>query len=694
MKILKGFNKRKKYIILGFLIVILAIQITSVTNVHASLSQGELKTMKKILVDHSELFKKNDIVMAAFRHVGWSITKFLADFAGKASDLFDTCFGFVDFTTWPKVSNYINKWKVVWGAVLSLSLLATGIIIMVWNEKKPKIFVNIVLAIFVISCSTYLLSQMNKFLNTDVRKEILGTNNSSGVIYETLGTCIHDLVFLDSKYGLKNLNEKNSNGQVKARITYNKMTEEQMNEIDITQTINPDIISSNSKYIAEYEMTSYPSSFNTGKQKTDDDGGLSDHLKDEMVTKEDLKNVMSNTIKIGDRIYVAEELYDGLAWTDAFNTYYFRYTVDYLSAILTMLSLVLIYTLLSFKVIKVIYENVIKEIVAIVQSANITQNQKTIKCLQSLRDGYIVLLITLVTIKIYMLATKYVSSTMKNGQDYKGWIMIFIAFAVIEGPSFIMQLTGMDSGSSDGASKIMSAYYGLSATAGAARMATGLTRKITGGAKNIGSFIKGARRESENKTNMDEMKKATETSGKDKDKNGPEKTDSMKDKVPPKGPGNAAAGNTGKGTQKNEYKDKNKERKAGSDNRINREKGNVPPKEGQSSTTEAAKTNRSKPYKNAASSEIKAKPQGKTDAKNMSPMQAKVQNRSNSARSMDAMKKDLSGGSGAVNISSEDGSKPLGATASSYDIEDNNGNISIMQEMKQALDGPEKKGKE
>lgn len=699
--------QRKKNIIFVLLFAVLMLPVVSVINVQAAFSQDDLKVMKNVLVDHGELFKKNDIVMGAFRHVGWGITKFMANLASSAADLFDTCFGFIDFTTWPKVSNYIAKWKVVWGAVLSLSLLATGIIIMVWNEKRPKIFVNIVLAIFVISCSTYLLSEMNKFLGTDVRKEILGTNNSAGVVYETLGTNIHDLVYLDKKYGLKNLNQKTSDGAVKAAATYNNMTEKQMNEINITQVFFPDLVSSDSKFISEYEMIAYPSNFSKSSEKKEsnsNNSGLSGNLANNVVTQENLnqaKDAIPNSIKIDDTTYIAEELYDGLAWTDAFNTYYYRYTVDYFTANATMLSLVLVYVLMAFKVVKVIYENVIKEIVAIVQSANITQNQKTIKCLQSLRDGYIVLLLTLVTIKIYLLASKYISNIMPNGQEYKGWLMIFIAFAVIEGPNIIMQLTGMDAGSSDGASKIMSAYYGISAAAGMTKMATGAVRKMGGGIKNVGGRIKGAAAKAENKENMEAMKKATGKSSEGAGKEKPQQ-DNSQGKVPPKGAGNKETGN--KGSSVNE---KNAVNNGGNSNNsngrpeeMNNENAKVPPKDGQASNMD--KDNKASsdikdqsPKDNKAASDIKGKEdKGKKPVENATAGQKndmpkgvhnKAGSKSNSVKSMDAMKQELSGGGGKINIDDESANKPLEASPSSFNFETNNNNTTVMQDMKQSL---------
>lgn len=652
----KTTGKKIGYILL---FAILMLPVISLINVQAALSEDELTTMKDVLVDHNELFRKNDIVMSAFRQVGWGITKWLVGLAASAADLFDTCFGFIDFTTWGKVNTYINKYKVVWGAVMSLSLLATGIILMVWHEKRPKIFVNLVLAVFVFSSMTFMISKMNQFLGTDVRQEILGTNNSAGVVYETLGANIHDLVYLDRKYGLKNLDQKTGDGMVKAKATYDKLTKQQMNEIDINQILKPDLVTSDSKYLSEYELVAYPNNYVDALQ-----GGQNSTVPD--------------SIKVGDSVYIAQELYDGVAWTDAFNTYYFRYTVNYSTAILTLLSMIIVYFLLSFKVVKVIFENVIKEIVTLVQSANITQNQKTIKCLQALRDGYLVLLVTLVTLKVYLLATKYISTTMPNVQGYKGWIMLFIAFVVIEGPSIITQITGMDAGASDGGSKIMSAYYGMSAATSITRMAGGLTRKTASGVKHAFTKMKNGAAGNGNKESMEALKNAT---GKEKQAG----NESMK--------GKPGGGEKQKMSQmQNQGEKNNLSAQSG-------EKSNVPPKESKDSGT-GDKEN--KEFKDTAGEKQNKMPQIKNNADKVTrqpdeasgkkPGTASGKDKSQSADKMEKMKKDLSGNSMKNSLHNDNANKAMNASASSFNLEGSKS--SEMGEMNKAVNKNKTKGKE
>lgn len=624
---MKRYRKRLRNTVWILITAFILILVTGVIQTQAALSLEEMKTLKSILVDHEELFTQNNIFISGFKIVGWWFVMGLASLASSAADLYDTCFGFIDFTTWSKVNEYIDKYQVVFGAIVSLSLLCIGIILMVQHEKRPKLFINICLALLVISSSTFLLGKMNKFLSTDVRKEILGTNNTEGIVYETLGTCVHDLIYLDRKYGLKNLNQKNGNNTLKAKATYDKFTKKQAKMIDISEVLKPDFVTSDSKFITEYKITTLPA----------------DYRKDvkNMTSAEDL--VSNDMLVTDDAVYLANEVSDGVLWTDLFNTYYYRYTVDWGTAILQLFSMVLMFLFMSYKVIKLIFEITLERIVATLQSANLAQTQKTIKVLVAMRDAYIVLLMSLVTIKFYMLASKYVSSQMDAG-GFRGWIMLFIAFAVVDGPNIIQKITGHDAGMSDGMGKVMSMFYGFNAAAGTFRMATGLVgRKKKGDEAN-----KHARKNKMNKQNMDAMKKGTESASGGKTSN---KADSgNKDNVPPRD-----------GEKMNpQTEEPNNEGKMNQENKLNSQKEddkNVPPKDGGMEQ----KTKDDKAMKDMGQAN-KEKNMPKSDA-SMKDMMAQQDrgNVSDNIRSMQEMNKELSADNftGSINDVMENENKPI-----------------------------------
>lgn len=398
----------------------------------------------KILSSNPGLFHENGIVASAFRFIGWGITKGIAALADVCAGLYDTCFGFIDFTKYEPVKKFINQWKPVFIGLVCLSILLIGILLCIGWEKKPKIVINLLIAVTVVSSSTYVINTMNKFISKEVRSEILG-EQSSAVVYSTIGNNIHDLKWLNKTVGLANLNKK-TKGKKNADKVYDTFSKSQFKNLDIQEILDPE----------------------------DFEGDAGDILKNGLQSESDDKNKIT---------YSLDELYDGVAWTDLLNEFYYRYTVDYGVMWMELISLIIIYLFMSYKVIRILYEIVIHRLLAYLYSANLNNNQKILKILDSLKDSYILLLFTTVIIKFYLLATKFISGWNVSGIA-KGIILLFLAFAVIDGPNLIQKLTGADIGASDGMGKMMSLFYGGRMAASTVGAAAGAVKSGVGAVKN------------------------------------------------------------------------------------------------------------------------------------------------------------------------------------------------------------------
>lgn len=399
-----------------------------------------------ILVNNESLFESNTIWGNILRYIGWGVTKGLAAVGKAAAGLYDTCFGFVDFTTFPEVSAFIDKWKPVFIALVCLSLLLIGILLCVGWEKKPKIVINLLIAVTVATSSTWVIKEMNSFISTGIRNEILEGEGGSSVVYNIVGANIHDLVYLDNTVGLENLNKTENADKV-----YGKFTAEQFRNISINETVEPDDVSEEAEKI------------------------MANGIQSEIVDNDKVK-------------YSLDELYDGVAWTDLLNEYYYRYTVSWGAMWMELFSLAIIYLFMSYKVIRFLYEMVVHQLLAYLYAANLNNNQKILKILDSLKDSYILLLMTTVLIKFYLLACRFITSWDVSGLS-KGFILLFLAFAVIDGPNLIQRLTGTDIGASDTMGKIMMLFYGGQMLKG---VSGGLLNKASGIAGFTGRTIKGA----------------------------------------------------------------------------------------------------------------------------------------------------------------------------------------------------------
>lgn len=406
----------------------------------------EDKDVIKILSQNSELFQENGFINGAFRFIGWGITKGLAAVADVCSSLYDTCFRFIDFTNYKPIKTFINDWKDVFIALVCLSLLLIGILLCIGWEKKPKIAINLLIAVTVVSSSTYVINTLNKFISTEVRSEILGEDENNSVVYQMVGNNVHDLKWLNSTVGLSNLNKKKN-----AKKTYSTFSKSQFKNLDIQEILDPDDFEGDAEYILTYGLSS----------ESDEDE---------------------------ETTYSLDELSDGVAWTDLLNEFYYRYTVDYGVLWMELASLIIIYLFMSYKVIRIIYDIVVHRLLAYLYSANLNNNQKILKILDSLKDSYIMLLMTTVMIKFYLLATKYVSGWEITGIA-KGIILLFIAFAVVDGPNLVQKLTGSDLGASDGMGKMMSLFYGGKLAAGVVGAGAGLVKGGVGAGKTVAGKV-------------------------------------------------------------------------------------------------------------------------------------------------------------------------------------------------------------
>lgn len=74
-----------------------------------------------------------------------------------------------------------------------------------------------------------------------------------------------------------------------------------------------------------------------------------------------------------------KEIYNGVAWTDLLNEYYYRYDVEWFTVIVGLVSLIIVYVCLAYKVVRILYEVVVQRLLAALYSANLSSGQKTLK---------------------------------------------------------------------------------------------------------------------------------------------------------------------------------------------------------------------------------------------------------------------------------------------------------------------------
>lgn len=397
--------KKRKY--LSGLVLLQLLLFMATSTVMAVDTEEVITVLKK----NRDIFHTSTIPGGIFRYIGWSVMKGLVWVAEQCAKLFDESFKFIDFTRYEPVEKFLTSWKPVVFALISLSILFLGLIMIFWQEKKPKLMMNICLAVLIMTSSGYLIDQLNGFVTDDIRSAILNdgdtSTGSSGLVYDMVGNSIYDLIYIDDKLdgGLMKMTKNN-------RKLYDDFTKEDLELMSINEVLKPDDV------------------------------------------KAESKDLVSNRIYYKKGNLELKEIYNGVAWTDLLNEYYYRYDVEWFTVIVGLVSLIIVYVCLAYKVVRILYEVVVQRLLAALYSANLSSGQKTLKILDSIKDSYITLILVMVCLKIYLLAFKMVGET-QFAAFSKVMLLYFLALAVADGPNIIQKLTGVDAGLSSGMGKII-----------------------------------------------------------------------------------------------------------------------------------------------------------------------------------------------------------------------------------------------
>ena len=239
---MKEQARRKKRIWITGLVLLALLLLVATSTVMAVDTDGITKVLKK----NRDIFHTNTIVGGMLRFIGWQLITLLVWLAEHCAKLFDESFKFIDFTRYEPVEEFLDSWQPVVYALISLSILFLGLILIFWQEKKPKLMMNICLAVLIITSSGYLIDQLNGFVTDDIRSAIMNdgdtTTGSSGLIYDMVGASVYDLIYIDDKLdgGLMKMTKQN-------RKLYDDFTKEDLELLSINEVLKPDDVKAESK---------------------------------------------------------------------------------------------------------------------------------------------------------------------------------------------------------------------------------------------------------------------------------------------------------------------------------------------------------------------------------------------------------------------------------------------------------------
>lgn len=371
--------------------------------------------------------REASIISDGLRYLGWLIVKLLAYICDACEKLLEYANKSLSFIVSPDIVNFISQWKYVIYGVLIIAILFFGINLIVnRKQERSKLLQNIVIAVLVLMCTTTAVVQLTS--NTQsFSLDLLDTSNSTSS-EKVVKDAVTDLYYLDAN------DFSDSAAQQK-----NILPASSIMSIDVTE----DIKASDDVENPEVFRYKYNNNGKNGQPELEeiDDGGMVDYNND---------------------------------------TYY-RYHIDFVTIYITLFSTAIVMIFTAFKVVKIVFDIIVHQILATLMAAgDWASGQKLKEVVKSLFALFFSVFMCSVMMKLYFLFSAWTSGNIESGLA-RAFILVFAAFAVIDGPNIIEKIFGIDAGLASTFRSVSTLFF---AAAGAGRMAKGASHAA-------GSIIRG-----------------------------------------------------------------------------------------------------------------------------------------------------------------------------------------------------------
>lgn len=392
--------------------------------------------------DNAALLENNNIVGDALRSVSWSMTGLVCKVANVSETLYTKTFGLIDITNYQQINDLLDTLRPVLLALTVLCCAGLGIMLLVQQEKRSPLLRNILLGIVAVSASAWLFSTANDLV-ISFRDGILG-GEEVNQSYALVESNLIDLIRIDKRGDINALNYKAGQGVI---YGVGIAGQDDMDSVDLCETLDWHT-AKNGK-----NLYGWSTEFNNR-----------------------VKYRLAHTAD-GD---VARKNYDGLTSANIGNQFFYRYSFDFWSCLLQLLSLSLLFLALCYKNARIAYELVVSRLLAFLFAADIGGGEKLKNTLLFVRDTYLTMCVCVLSVKLYEIMVGLVTSFGITGIG-KGIVCLLIAYAVIDGPNLVERILGMDAGLSSSVGRAM-AIFGAGKAAG--RTAARLGGKAMRGVKN------------------------------------------------------------------------------------------------------------------------------------------------------------------------------------------------------------------
>ncbi|ELK47690.1 pLS20_p028 family conjugation system transmembrane protein [Halobacillus sp. BAB-2008] len=383
------------------------------------------------LLEFGDYLTKGTIIQDTFRWVLWMFVKGLAWIVDALEDVADTILGLKSFYNNQDFVDFVDQFQPVFVILLAFNLLYIGYLLIFQKKfNREGVFTNLIMALMIIVV-----------LGTGMQKADRFTDDA-----------------------IQAINYSGEGGKIASQVVKSNITD--IGLYDINGWDNPELEEKNNidpEFATDININSY-------LQKDSD-------ITEEENLSNDGEKILSHKVEtLGDGSRKIIDLEDGSWITDITKEYYYRYTVDWINMIGTLLIMAFVLITISVKLAKLFFELAFNYVLAgIIAPTDIHNGQKMKQVVQNILNIFLVTIMIFLSMKVYMIGTGWI------GENFDGIVyliaMIGFAAAVIEGPNIVERLFGIDAG-------LKSGWGALAGTYAAARGAQGLAKSAgrTGGA--------------------------------------------------------------------------------------------------------------------------------------------------------------------------------------------------------------------
>ena len=355
---------------------------------------------RQILINH-DLY-----LMDMVRRLGWFFVLLLCPLVNAAELIYDKTFGLIDVTQSEAVNELLATWRPVLAALVVLCLIGLGILLMVKRQKVP-IVRNLLLGILAVSGSLWLFTTANALI-AEVKDAVLSPATTQA--YEIVNGNIIDLINLDERGDIEAVSFKDNRG-----IYYGAgvSSYDDLLTVDVTETLNW-----HTKKQGQH-LYGWSDAFNTCVKYR------AYHVGNEWKTTPNGAGI--TTLHIG-------------------NTFYYRYYIDFISCLLQLLALAMLFVVLAYKNVKITYELVVSRILAFFYAADVSNGERLKNILFFIRDAYITLCISMLSVKLFEIMTNYIYTLGFITGLGRGLVSIMVACVCTSTPAIVQKLLGVEGG--------------------------------------------------------------------------------------------------------------------------------------------------------------------------------------------------------------------------------------------------------